>query len=314
MRHRPREPRTLTDRQEIFCRHVARGASGAAAARAAGYAPGNAAQQGSSLLHQPHVRARIEELRMRREGNRSAGVSELVDVLRLLLRRAIKAGDHRAAIRCIEVEARLCGLFPDRAAHDFAGADPILDMTDGRPAGMIPDRLFDEWDEDEAAQPTPTNPDESPHFPMESSRDRRARVAADGARPAHPDGATGDAPPGSPWRSPAMTAEEAVMEQPFGGLIEPADHDGFEPEFDPVETRVNRIAAFQSAEEMRIAAECPPQATSLAAPLEARSPIPEIRAVFANRHGWDDAWADGPWTPPDWLSHVEVRNSRALAR
>src|SRR5690606_33605704 len=104
--------------------------------------------------------------RMRREGNRSAGVSELVDVLRLLLRRAIKAGDHRAAIRCIEVEARLCGLFPDRAAHDFAGADPLLDMTDGRPAGMIPDRLFDEWDEDEAAQPTPEAAQSTPRIPM----------------------------------------------------------------------------------------------------------------------------------------------------
>ena len=171
MRHRPREPRTLTERQEIFCRHVARGASGAAAARAAGYAPGNAAQQGSNLLQQPHVRLRIEELRMRREGNRSAGVSELVDVLRLLMRRAIKAGDHRAAIRCIEVEARLCGLFPDRAVHDFAGSDPLLDMSDGRPAGMNPDRLFDEWDEEDEAAPTPTNPDESPHFPMDSSRE-----------------------------------------------------------------------------------------------------------------------------------------------
>jgi len=111
-----------------------------------------------------------------------------------------------------------------------------------------------------------------------------------------------------------MTTEEAVTEYPAGGLIEPADHDGFEPEFDPVEARVHRIAAFQSAEETRITAECPPQATSLAAPLEARSPIPQVRAVFANRHGWDNAWADEPWTPPHWLSHVEVRDSRALAR
>src|SRR5690606_23262203 len=63
-------------------------------------------------------------------------------------------------------EARLCGLFPDRAAHDFAGADPLLDMTDGRPAGMIPDRLFDEWDEDEAAQPTPEAAQSTPRIPM----------------------------------------------------------------------------------------------------------------------------------------------------
>lgn len=32
MHHRPREPRALTERREIFCRHVAYGASGAAAA------------------------------------------------------------------------------------------------------------------------------------------------------------------------------------------------------------------------------------------------------------------------------------------
>lgn len=309
MRHRPREPRTLTERQEIFCRHVARGASGAAAARAAGYAPGNAAQQGSNLLQQPHVRLRIEELRMRREGNRSAGVSELVDVLRLLMRRAIKAGDHRAAIRCIEVEARLCGLFPDRAVHDFAGADPLLDMSDGRPAGMIPDRLFDEWDEEDEAAPTPTNPEETPHFPMDSSRDCHA-----GARPGHPDGTTVDAPPGSPGRSPAMTTEEAVTEQPAGGLIEPVGHDGFEPEVDPVEARIHRVATQQAAEQAGLVAQCPPRATNPAAPKWARSRFAQDRAFHASRHGWDNAWADEPWTPPHWLSHVEVRDSRALAR
>ena len=40
-------PPPLTDRQEIFCRHVARGASGAAAARWAGYAPDSAPKQAS---------------------------------------------------------------------------------------------------------------------------------------------------------------------------------------------------------------------------------------------------------------------------
>lgn len=320
----PHQPCILTERQEIFCRHVARGASGAAAARSAGYAPGNAAQQGSNLLQQPHVRARIEALRIRREGNRQAAIAEITDTLRLLMRRAIKAGDHRAAIRCLEVEARLMGLYPDRQTHAFAGADPLLDSIDGRGAGMIPDRLFDEWDEEE---PTPTNAEESPHLPMSSSQ----------AEAAPPNCLAGLEPAPSCGRAPEAQAEAAVCAEDDtpraggdrsgmdagssparqaggaeeAGLIEPADHDGFAPDFDPVQARIRRVTRQQNAEDARLAAQCPPRATSPEAPEEARSPWPQLRAYFANRHGWDNAWADEAWTPPDWLAHVEVRDSRA---
>ena len=129
-------PPPLTDRQEIFCRHVARGASGAAAARWAGYAPDSAAKQASVMLDRPHIRRRVEDLRVRREIARQTGIAEMVDRLRALAKLATAKGDYRTAVRCIEIEAKATGLIPDKHAASpcggFAGSDPLLDGIDPR--------------------------------------------------------------------------------------------------------------------------------------------------------------------------------------
>ena len=54
---------TLSDRQLAFCRAYADGASGAEAARRAGYSPRSARFQARDLLAKPHIREAIECLR-----------------------------------------------------------------------------------------------------------------------------------------------------------------------------------------------------------------------------------------------------------
>src|SRR3546814_2872933 len=88
------------------------------------------------MLTRPHIRRRIEDLRVKREAARQAGIAEMVDRLRALAKLATAKGDYRTAVRCIEIEAKACGLFPDRHAANlsggFAGADPLLDGIDPR--------------------------------------------------------------------------------------------------------------------------------------------------------------------------------------
>jgi hypothetical protein len=53
----------VSNREDSFCRHFARMDNGAAAARAAGYAPSSAANQASKLLKRPEIKARVEGYR-----------------------------------------------------------------------------------------------------------------------------------------------------------------------------------------------------------------------------------------------------------
>ena len=146
------QPPPLTDRQELFCRHVARGASGAAAARWAGYATDSAAKQASVMLDRPHIRSRIEDLKVKREIARQTGIAEMVDRLRALAKLSIAKGDYRTVMRSIEFEARLTGLIPEKHAATpfggFAGSDPLLDGIDPRTpsyAAACAEAWVDEW-------------------------------------------------------------------------------------------------------------------------------------------------------------------------
>src|SRR3546814_2295304 len=126
----------FTGRHEHFCRHMARGANGTAAARWAGFAHDNASKQAADMLARPHIRSRIEELKVRREAARQSGIADLVDRLRVLAKLATAKQDYRTALRSIEMEAKLCGLMPDRnagaVAGGFTGADPLLDGIEPR--------------------------------------------------------------------------------------------------------------------------------------------------------------------------------------
>lgn len=159
----------FTERHELFCRHMARGASGAAAARWAGFAQSNASKQAADMLARPHIRNRIEELKFKREAAREAGIADMVDRLRVLAKLATEKQDYRTVLRSIELEAKLCGLMPDRNAHEptggFVGADPLLDGIDLRhPTHADADTAAweQEWTGSWDSEATPIDPQETP--------------------------------------------------------------------------------------------------------------------------------------------------------
>lgn len=138
----------LLPRQEAFCRHVAAGHALAAAARLAGYGWRGAKQQGSRLLQDPRVAARIAALAGAREERRRAELDALADVATQILGRALEPGGNDfAALRALDAISRFRGLLgepPVRAAlakddEDEAAEEDAPDLVTPDPAA--PDLL-----------------------------------------------------------------------------------------------------------------------------------------------------------------------------
>lgn len=117
------EDKGLTPRQELFCRHLAEGMSAAGAARLAGYAPGNARQSGHELLAQPYICRRITEIRSDNAARRQRDVAAMIAELEELRQSARYCGSYGAAVRAVEMKARLMGLFGDRLPMPFGGEE-----------------------------------------------------------------------------------------------------------------------------------------------------------------------------------------------
>ena len=258
-------PPPLTERQEIFCRHVARGASGAAAARWAGYAPDSAAKQASVMLDRPHIRRRIEDLRVRREIARQTGIAEMVDRLRALAKFATAKGDYRTAVRCIEIEAKATGLIPDKNAASpcggFAGSDPLLDGIDPRWPGHAAAESqgwLAEWRRGLTPEP-PEKPEPIivPHV-YEGFEGRPLDEF-----------------------TPFTDLERMRADQQKG-----TEGKEREPSFDEVEPAPDDL----EAELAYLRSIAPPVALNPAAPAWARHPDPMVRGAQSDLHGWDPAW------------------------
>src|SRR3546814_1659487 len=95
----------FTGRHEHFCLHMARGANGTAAARWAGFAHDNASKQAADMLARPHIRSRIEELKVRREAARQSGIADLVDRLRVLAKLATAKQDYQIGRAHVELQS-----------------------------------------------------------------------------------------------------------------------------------------------------------------------------------------------------------------
>jgi hypothetical protein len=277
-------PPPLTERQEIFCRHVARGASGAAAARWAGYAPDSAAKQASVMLDRPHIRRRVEDLRVRREIARQTGIAEMVDRLRALAKLATAKGDYRTAVRCIEIEAKATGLIPDKHAASpcggFAGSDPLLDGIDPRWPGHAAaeaDGWLAEWRRGLAPEPEEKpEPIIVPHV-YEGFEGRpldEFTPYTDLER----------------MRADQQKGMEGKEKEPFPGgagvppayLDEDAGEDARAPGPDPEDDLEAELAYLRSI--------APPVALNPTAPSWARHPDPLVRGGQSDLHGWDPAW------------------------
>jgi hypothetical protein len=120
----PEQP--LPHRQEAFARHVAAGRSLTEAARLAGYAWDSARQTGSRLMKEPHIAARAAHLAHARDDQRQGELDELVSVLKRVMIDSMGRQNDFAALRAIDMIARLRGLVPT-AAKRSSGLETALE-------------------------------------------------------------------------------------------------------------------------------------------------------------------------------------------
>jgi len=111
----------LRARQERFCRWFVELANGAAAARAAGYAPKWANTAGYRLLRHPRIAARIAEIEVETARLHSRTDEVLVGKLENVYRRAVVDHQFHAAARAVDLQAKIRG---------FTGQIPLAAATD----------------------------------------------------------------------------------------------------------------------------------------------------------------------------------------
>jgi hypothetical protein len=101
---------TLKPRHEAFVRAYATGATGAAAARNAGYAPAGAAGRASELLQRADVTERLAELSAQAATQRAEAAEALLDKLEPVYEKGLETGDTDAVLQVVELQARILGL------------------------------------------------------------------------------------------------------------------------------------------------------------------------------------------------------------
>ncbi|HSK40139.1 MAG TPA: hypothetical protein VK943_10270, partial [Arenibaculum sp.] len=101
---------TLSPRHEAFCRHVARGASLASAAREAGYAPASARQRGSELYARDDVQQRIGQLTAEHAQAEGDMREDFIGRLQMLFEECMAHGERGTALRALTVQLQLRGL------------------------------------------------------------------------------------------------------------------------------------------------------------------------------------------------------------
>jgi phage terminase small subunit len=191
----------LPHRQEAFARHISSGRSLTEAARLAGYAWDSARQTGARLMKEPHIAARAAHLSLAREDQRQGELDELVSVLKRVMIDSMGRQNDFAALRAIDMIARLRGLVPTAAkrsggietameemrlqepkadeAEEEAGQGP--EQGDATPlAGPAPDAetdaVFDPPMPPESSAPVDASPAPEPTHPR--SMDRSVQRAA----------------------------------------------------------------------------------------------------------------------------------------
>jgi hypothetical protein len=133
----------LPHRQEAFARHVAAGRSLTEAARLAGYAWDSARQTGSRLMKDAHIAARVADIAHADDSQRQGELDELVAALKRLMIDTMARKNDFAALRAIDMIARLRGLVPTTAKRG-----------DGLEAALEEMR----WQTKEAEDPEPEPP------------------------------------------------------------------------------------------------------------------------------------------------------------
>ena len=110
--------RSLTDRQDLFCREYIKDLNAQAAAKRAGYSEKMANAKAYQFLKVDRIRERIEELK--KESMRRLAL-DADDILRRLVRIADateQSGDYNAAIRSLELLGKHKALWTEKTVNE----------------------------------------------------------------------------------------------------------------------------------------------------------------------------------------------------
>ena len=180
----------LPHRREAFARHVASGATLTDAARLAGYAWDSARQTGSRLMKEPHVAARVADLTHAREEQRQGELDELVGGLKRVMIDAMARKNDFAALRAIDMIARLRGLVPTTAKRSSGIAAALEEMrqcrednadADAADVEFTPETVFDPPMPPELPAPVEPMPAPEPEPASPAQASAQARAAANEA-------------------------------------------------------------------------------------------------------------------------------------
>ncbi len=180
----------LSHRQEAFARHVASGTTLADAARRAGYAWDSARQTGSRLMKEPQVAARVADLTHARDDQRQGELDELVGGLKRVMIDAMARKNDFAALRAIDMIARLRGLVPTTAKRSSGIAAALEEMrqcqqddTEAEAADMefTPETVFDPLMPSELPAPVEPMPAPEPEPASPAQASAQVRAAANEA-------------------------------------------------------------------------------------------------------------------------------------
>jgi len=126
---------------EEFCHLYVANPNAGSAALSAGYEHANRFTQGYRLLRRPDIAARVLELREEIAARECASVGVLLAKLESAFATAVKDGNAHAAVRVIELQAKLNGHLVPRAnaalAHANADASNDEPVADADVVGTI---------------------------------------------------------------------------------------------------------------------------------------------------------------------------------
>lgn len=133
--------RPLTQRQEAFCQAYILFPNGATAARTAGYAPKSARSQASRLLARPAVAARLRSLRREMVDSNCRRRDDLVAKLEVIYRRALDDHQFMAAMRAVQMQARLAGHLDPVQSDAGQSSGPENATNDDKPQRFSPNTV-----------------------------------------------------------------------------------------------------------------------------------------------------------------------------
>ena len=116
----PGPAKPLRRRHEKFCiAYVMRGEA-TRAAWDAGYSSGSGHNQGYRLLRRPQIQARLAELQRGLAQGFAGDAEALLGKLEAVYRQAVEGGYYNAAVRIVEVQARMAGHLKSKARQPLA--------------------------------------------------------------------------------------------------------------------------------------------------------------------------------------------------